>query len=86
VDIQTRETKTWTEENCYPGEPIFVPKPDRMTEDNGVILSVVLDAKRGTSFLLVLNATTFEEISRAEIPQPVLIGYHGMYLPEKENA
>jgi carotenoid cleavage dioxygenase-like enzyme len=86
VDIQTRETKTWTEENCYPGEPIFVPKPDRMTEDDGVILSVVLDAKRGTSFLLVLNATTFEEISRAEIPQPVLIGYHGMYLPEKENA
>jgi beta,beta-carotene 9',10'-dioxygenase len=86
VDIQTRETKTWAEEHCYPGEPIFVPKPGRMTEDDGVILSVVLDAKRGTSFLLVLNAMTFEEISRAEIPQPVLIGYHGIYLPEKEKA
>ena len=73
------------QEDCYPGEPVFVPQPGRQAEDDGVILSVVLDAKRGTSFLLVLNAATFEEIARAEIPQPVLIGYHGMYLDEREN-
>jgi carotenoid cleavage dioxygenase-like enzyme len=85
VDIQTRETKIWLQEDCFPGEPIFVPQPGRKAEDDGVILSVVLDAKGGTSFLLVLNAVTFEEIARAEIPQPVLIGYHGMYLDEREN-
>jgi beta,beta-carotene 9',10'-dioxygenase len=85
VDIQTRGTKTWMQEDCYPGEAVFVPAPGRKAEDDGVILSVVLDAKRGTSFLLVLNAATFEEIARAEIPQPVLIGYHGMYLDEREK-
>ena len=85
VDINTRETKTWMQEGCYPGEPVFVPAPERKSEDDGVILSVVLDAKHGTSFLLVLNATSFEEIARAEIPQPVLIGYHGIYLDEREK-
>jgi carotenoid cleavage dioxygenase-like enzyme len=85
LDIQTREKKTWAEEDCFPGEPVFVPQPGRTTEDGGVILSVVLDTKRGISFLLVLNAATFEEISRAEVPQPVLVGYHGIFLPEQEQ-
>ena len=38
---------------------------------------MVLDAARGTSFLLVLDAQTFTEMGRAEIPHAVLFGYHG---------
>lgn len=43
------------------------------------MLSVVLDAPRGTSFLLVLDAATFTEVARAELPHPVLFGYHGQF-------
>ncbi len=43
------------------------------------ILSVVLDAGKGTSFLLVLDARTFTEMARAELPHPVLLGYHGQF-------
>lgn len=82
VDIKERKDVFWYEPGCYPGEPIFIGKPGRSNEDDGVILSIVLDEKAGTSFLLILDANSFGELARAEIPQPVLFGYHGAYFPE----
>lgn len=79
IDVETRSTVTWDEAGCYPGEGVFVGRPDRVAEDDGVVLSVVLDAERGTSFLLVLDAASFTEIARAELPHPVLLGYHGQF-------
>ena len=58
---------------------MFAGRPGRTAEDDGVVLSVVLDAPRGTSFLLVLAAATFTEVARAELPHPVLFGYHGQF-------
>jgi carotenoid cleavage dioxygenase-like enzyme len=58
---------------------VFVGRPGRTAEDDGVVLSVVLDAGRGVSFLLVLDAGTFTEVARAELPHPVLLGYHGQF-------
>ncbi len=81
VDIASRQAKTWYAENCYPGEPVFVGAPARIAEDEGVVLSVVLDAAKGNSFLLVLDAQSFQEMGRAEIPHAVLFGYHGDYFP-----
>jgi beta,beta-carotene 9',10'-dioxygenase len=79
LDIATRSTQSWHEPGCYPGEPVFVGRPGRSAEDDGVLLSVVLDAARGTSFLLVLEAHSLEELARAEVPHPILFGYHGEY-------
>lgn len=77
VDAETGTSLTWHASGCYPGEPVFVPEPGRLDEDAGAILSVVLDELRGTSFLLVLDARTFGERARADLPHPVLFGYHG---------
>jgi len=79
IDIQTRTTLAWHEADCYPGEGVFVGRPARDAEDDGVVLSVVLDAAKGTSFLLVLDAASFTEIARAQLPHPVLHGYHGQF-------
>jgi carotenoid cleavage dioxygenase-like enzyme len=79
VDIETGQHRIWHEQDCYPGEPVFAGAPGRIQEDDGVILSVVLDVARGNSFLLVLDAASFEELGRAEIEQPILFGYHGAY-------
>jgi beta,beta-carotene 9',10'-dioxygenase len=79
IDVQARSTASWEEPECYPGEGVFVGRPGRTAEDDGVVLSVVLDAARGTSFLLVLDAASFTEIARAELPHPVLLGYHGQF-------
>jgi carotenoid cleavage dioxygenase-like enzyme len=79
ADIQTGQSWTWSAPDCYPGEPVFVDEPARDAEDAGVILSVVLDAARAESFLLVLDAQSFTERARAKIPHPVLFGYHGEF-------
>ena len=79
ADIGTSQSWTWFEPDCYPGEPIFVGEPDRRAEDQGIILSVVLDAVRAESFLLVLDAQSFTERARARLPHPVLFGYHGEF-------
>ncbi len=79
VDVQNREDWRWFEEDCYPGEPVFVAAPKTTAEDDGLILAVVLDGKTGTSFLLVLDAANFSELARAEVPHHIPFGFHGQY-------
>lgn len=79
INVKTGKTLSWHEENCYPGEPIFIAKPQSKSEDDGVILSVVLDAKQERSFLLFLDAKNFKEIARAIVPQHISFGIHGNF-------
>jgi carotenoid cleavage dioxygenase-like enzyme len=58
---------------------VFVREPGTDGEDDGVVLSVVLDTNAGRSFLLVLDAGSFEEIARAEAPHHIPFGFHGQY-------
>jgi beta,beta-carotene 9',10'-dioxygenase len=77
LDTATGELKVWQEPGCYPGEPIFVRSPRMSREDGGVLLSVVLDARERTSYLLVLDARTLREIGRARVPHHIPFGFHG---------
>jgi beta,beta-carotene 9',10'-dioxygenase len=79
LDVERREHTTWTANDQYPGEPVFVPTPGAEAEDAGVLLSVVLDAARGTSFLLVLDAATLAERARAEVPHHIPFSFHGQF-------
>ncbi|MBN1371403.1 MAG: carotenoid oxygenase family protein [Anaerolineaceae bacterium] len=81
IDVTNGRQQTWHQAGCYPGEPVFVGRPGRSAEDDGVILSVILDSIKGNSFLLALDAHTFTEIGRAEVPHPILFGYHGEFFP-----
>jgi beta,beta-carotene 9',10'-dioxygenase len=71
--------RTWYEDGCYPGEPVFVAAPGAMGEDEGVVLSVVFDGKQGHSFLLVLDAASFAELARAQVSHHIPFGFHGIY-------
>ena len=82
IDVETGEALTWHEDGAYPGEPVFVRDPGRDEEDGGVLLSIVLDARRETSFLLVLDAATLDEVARAEVPHAIPFHFHGNYLRE----
>jgi carotenoid cleavage dioxygenase-like enzyme len=79
VDVRDGSRSEWRAEGCFPGEPIFVREPGTEEEDAGVVLSVVLDAGAGHSFLLVLDAGSFEEIARADAPHHIPFGFHGQY-------
>ncbi|MDX6713738.1 MAG: beta,beta-carotene 9,10-dioxygenase [Baekduia sp.] len=79
LDVTDGTYATWDEPGSWAGEPVFVPRPGAEGEDDGVVLSVVLDAEAGRSFLLVLDAGTFEEIARAEAPHHIPFGFHGQF-------
>ncbi len=80
IDVVDGARAMWSEPGCYPGEPVFVRRPDASEEDGGVVLSVVLDSGARRSFLLVLDAGSFEELARAEAPHHIPFGFHGQYL------
>jgi carotenoid cleavage dioxygenase-like enzyme len=40
---QRAQTRTWHEDSCYPGEPVCLHRPGGAAEDDGVLLSIVLD-------------------------------------------
>jgi carotenoid cleavage dioxygenase-like enzyme len=81
VDVTMGGARSWSEDGCFPGEPVFVANPSAIEEGEGVLLSVVLDAYRATSFLLVLDARSLTEISRAECPHHIPFSFHGNYFP-----
>ncbi|KAG7471380.1 hypothetical protein MATL_G00123880 [Megalops atlanticus] len=80
MDLQEKKMKVWQHPDLYPSEPVFVPSPDATEEDDGVILSVVITPTvENSTFLLVLDAKTFEELGRAEVPVNIPYGFHGAF-------
>ena len=77
LDTNTGQYKTWEQPQCIPSEPIFVANPRATQEDDGVILSVVLDTIKRKSFLIILNASNFEEQAIAALPHCIPYGLHG---------
>lgn len=80
VSRASGETKFWHESGCYPGRPVFVAHPEATSEDDGVILSLVLDSKKERSFLLVLEAQTMQEMARAELSHHVPMTLTSIFL------
>lgn len=79
IDVTSGDAKIWREDGCYPGEPVFVTKPGASREDDGLIISLVLDTRAKTSFLLLLDAMTMEELARLALPHVVPFGFHGQF-------
>lgn len=76
---------SWHQDNCYPSEATFIPRPsigpgDEVAEDDGVLMSIVMDASKSTSFLLVLDALTFKELATADTGHVIPLSFaHGSY-------
>ena len=49
-------------------------------QDEGVVTSSVTGAD-GSSFLVVLDAASFEEIARVTLPYTVAYGFHNQFFP-----
>ncbi len=86
TDTKTGDCIIWDHAKHTPGEAMFLarPKPEggiENDEDDGILLSVVLDGEKGTSYLLCLDAKDLTEIARADCGVAVGFGFHGIHLP-----
>ncbi len=79
LDMEKGTTITWSQEGCQPGEPIFVADPMGQKEDDGVILTIVINIADHSSFLLILDAKTFTEQARATVQHQIPAGLHGQF-------
>lgn len=79
VDVETKESLIWSEDKCLVSEPVFIPSPDSQEEDDGVVISTVYDPVKDSSFLLVLDARSFTELARAEVPLRFAPSFHGRF-------
>ncbi|RKP08121.1 carotenoid oxygenase, partial [Thamnocephalis sphaerospora] len=81
----------WHRPDCYPGEPVFVPNRhvdvDRSEvfisdqEDDGVLLTVVYDATRHCSALVVIDARNMTELASVDLPHAIPPAFgHGSFL------
>lgn len=65
------------------GEAVFVPRHPASDENDGFLLTFAHDRARGTSYLLILDATDLAAAPLAEVHLPVRVpnGFHGTWIP-----
>ena len=80
IDTKAGKSLTWSPKtNHLPSEPIFIPDPKGSAEDDGALVFVAMDAGRQKSSLVFLNATTMNELGRAQMPIVMGYGFHGIW-------
>ncbi|KAF9880324.1 putative lignostilbene- -dioxygenase protein [Colletotrichum karsti] len=81
-DWKTGTFKRWQPENgeSCPCEPVFVQRSDAGDEDDGVVLTIVINREGSHSILVALDGKTFEEVARADMPQVYGLGPHGSFI------
>ena len=79
LNVETKEFVTWEESGGFTSEPVFVKAPDGNAEDDGVVLSCVINPTDQTTSLLVLDAKEFKELGRAVVQGVVPATLHGLF-------
>ena len=71
-------------DGCMGGEPVFVPAASATHEDDGYLLSYVVDQNTNTSELVVVDASTMdiEPVARVHIPARIPAGFHGSWIAD----
>ncbi|SCV33765.1 uncharacterized protein FFB14_04683 [Fusarium fujikuroi] len=81
-DWETGTFKEWWPENgeSAPCEPIFIQRPGAKDEDDGIVLTIVINREATHSVLVAIDGKTFKEIARADMPQVYALGPHGTFI------
>jgi carotenoid cleavage dioxygenase-like enzyme len=80
LDVESGTSQVWHEPGTLAGEPVFVPAPEPVSEDDGVVLATLVQAD-GTAALLALDGRTHTELARARLPYGLCTGFHGCWVP-----
>jgi all-trans-8'-apo-beta-carotenal 15,15'-oxygenase len=84
LDAITGEQQLWSAApQGYVSEPIFVPRPDGTEEDDGWVLSLVYDASRHRSDVVILDGRDLNRgpVARLHLKHHVPYGLHGSWTP-----
>lgn len=71
-------------ENLHVSEACFVPRPESIDEDDGVVLIMITDKGKLESYLAIVDAKSGDVLGRANAPVPINIGLHTIYVPSQD--
>ena len=74
--------KVYYREDHYSSEMHFLANPKKRSEDDGVLVTIVFDGPKEQSYLLLMDALTFQPINTAYLPHNIPWSAHGMHFPE----
>ena len=79
LNVKTKEFVTWEESGGFPSEPVLVKASHGKEEDDGVVLSCVVNPRDQTTSLLVLDAKEFKVLGRAVVEGVTPATFHGLF-------
>ena len=82
IDVLTGQGVHCGEDNTLLSEPIVVPRPDSVAEDDAWLLYLLFDARTQTTDLVVADAASLNTVARLRLPHNIPLGFHGMWLSE----
>ncbi|GBF79580.1 carotenoid oxygenase family protein [Aphanothece sacrum] len=85
LDVKTKERQVHSfAPQGYVGEPIFVPKPNGTSEDEGWVLTLVYDGIRHRSDLVILDGQNLEKspLATLHLKHHIPYGLHGNWTNE----
>lgn len=81
VDTVSHQVTRWRGPlDALTGEPVFVPRPGAVEEDDGWILSLSYASDSDRSFLAVLDAKRFETLALVWLPFALPFRLHSLFL------
>lgn len=69
----------WAARGHFPAEALFIPRPNATEEDDGVVVSVVLDGTAQSSYFLILDARTMRPLEIFDVGRRVPMSLHGTW-------
>jgi all-trans-8'-apo-beta-carotenal 15,15'-oxygenase len=83
IDLHTKETISWSAAPYgFMSEPQFIPKPQAATEDDGWIVTLVYQADRDATDVVILEARDLTVIAKLHLPHHLPFGLHGSWTDE----
>merc|ERR1711920_621515 len=84
-NLCTGERRGWYAPNEYPSEVSFIPNPNNAKEGDGVLVGLVFDANKNTSYVHVRDAQTLAVIARADLTIKAPFPVHATWFSEDTN-
>ena len=80
VDMCSEKSIGWEEKNKFPVEPVYAGRPGASEEDDGIILSPVLDSTNNSTSLYIWNAKDLKVLAIISTPITVPFTLHGIWI------
>lgn len=81
VDLESGSVKAWQRPDASHLEPLFVPRPGGVADDDGVLLVPTLADDDPSSVIAVVDAASMCGLAEIRAPQVLPFGFHAAFMP-----